>query len=126
VNTEVRAKFAADPHRSTRSVAKEDGMPSASSVHRILKEAHFHPYKMQVHQVLTHQMRVRRVAHAQAQLHHIETDPGYLQCLLFSDEAHFSIHGDVNHHNFRYWDNINPHWCREKPQPTKNLKHSVN
>ena len=70
---------------------------------------------MQVHQMLTHQMRAKRVAHAQAQILHIETDPGYLQCLLFSDEAHFSIHGGVNHHNFRYWNDNNPHWCREEP-----------
>lgn len=112
---EVLAVFQEDPHKSTRTVAREVGTLSATSVWRILRDAKFHPYKMQRHQQLTPQHRVRRVAHAQAQLQRIANEPGFVQRLLFSDEAHFSIHGDVNRHNFRYWANNNPHWVREAP-----------
>lgn len=35
--------------------------------------------------------------------------------IIFSDEAHFHIHGHVNHQNFRYWSDENPGWYREEP-----------
>lgn len=42
-------------------------------------------------------------------------DPAFLTHLMFSDEAHFNLHGGVNRHNFRYWSDSNPHWFREEP-----------
>lgn len=112
---EVIAKFMDDGHQSTRSLAREEGMPSASTIHRILKEAKFHPYKMQTHQELTPHHRIKRVAHSQLLLDLIAHNPGYVNHLLFSDEAHFSLHGGVNLHNFRYWSDVNPQWFREEP-----------
>jgi hypothetical protein len=29
---------------------------------------------------------------------------------LFSDEANFYVHGEVNRQNMRYWSDSNPHW----------------
>ncbi len=75
-------------------------MPSASPVYRILKEAKFHPYKMQIHQELAPHHRIRQVAHAHLLLDMKAHSPGYHNQILFSDEAHFSLHGEVNHHNF--------------------------
>ncbi len=42
----VMEKFQEDHHRTLRSVAKEEGMPSASTVWRILRTARFHPHKL--------------------------------------------------------------------------------
>jgi hypothetical protein len=56
-----------------------------------------------------------RVEHAINQLGLIDSSPTFLQNLLFSDEAHFQLHGHVNRHNFRYYSDSNPHWYREEP-----------
>jgi len=90
-------------------------MPSTGMIHGILKEAKFHPYKMQIHQCLRDSDRQRRVDHAHSQLAEMEKDPQYLKNLIFSDEAHFFLHGSVNTHNFRYWSQMNPLWFHEKP-----------
>jgi hypothetical protein len=56
-----------------------------------------------------------RIQHAINQLGLIDASPAYLQNLLFSDEAHFQLHGHVNRHNFRYYSDSNPRWYREEP-----------
>jgi hypothetical protein len=56
-----------------------------------------------------------RIEFAINQLGLIDASPDYLQNLLFSDEAHFQLHGHVNHHNFRYYSDTNPLWYREEP-----------
>jgi hypothetical protein len=112
---EVITRIRNDGHRSARSIAREDALPSLRSVLRILKEAKFHAYKMQLHQELKtiHSAKRREFCHAQLQL--IATDPHFIHRILFSDEAHFSLHGSVNHQNFRYWSDSNPNWYREEP-----------
>ena len=42
-------------------------------------------------------------------------DPQRLNNLVFSDEAHFSLDGTVNRHNFRYWSDTNPNWMQKQP-----------
>ena len=44
-----------------------------------------------------------------------ENDPQLLDCLLFSDEAHFHLRGKVNRQNFRFWATKQPHEHSEKP-----------
>jgi hypothetical protein len=107
--------FLNEGRKSIRSVAREEGMPSISSIHRILREAKFHPYKIQSHQELKPSHRINRVNHARSQLLLIANNPEFLSHVLFSDEAHFSLHGNVNHHNFRFWSDVNPAWFREEP-----------
>jgi hypothetical protein len=112
---EVLESFKQNPHCSLRRLANIEGMPSVGTIHAILKAAKFHPYIMQIHQTLTPQDHRKRVAHAQQQLQQMETNPYFLESLLFSDEAHFHINGNVNTHNFRFWSQSNPAWCQEKP-----------
>jgi len=38
-----------------------------------------------------------------------------LNQILFTDEAHFYLHGDVNNQNMRYWSEENPRIIQEKP-----------
>ncbi len=109
------ARILNDGHRSARSIAREDGMPSLRTTLRILEEAKFHPYKMQLHQELKMPHRDKRKAYCEAQLQLISADPQFAHHILFSDEAHFSVHGCVNHQHFRYWADSNPNWYREEP-----------
>jgi hypothetical protein len=111
----VLQAFVENPHNSTRRVATDEGSLSATSVWRILKDAKFHAFKMERRQELKPHHRIQRVQHAHAQLQILADNPDFLKTLLFSDEAHFSIHGEVNHHNFRYWSNENPGLIREEP-----------
>jgi hypothetical protein len=112
---EVIATFTNDPHSSIRSVARVEGMPSITSIHRILKEAKFHPYRLQLCQKLRPQDCQRRLDHALIQIALMEIDPSFLYNLVFSDEAHFHINGVVNRQNFRYWDTSNPSCYLEQP-----------
>uniref|UniRef100_A0A914WUE5 Transposase n=1 Tax=Plectus sambesii TaxID=2011161 RepID=A0A914WUE5_9BILA len=92
-----------------------EGMPSYGTIRRILKESKFHPYVLQLRQQLRLQDHQRRIEHAHAQLALMEADADFLGNLLFSDKAHFHVHGTVNKQNFRYWSNSNQHWFREEP-----------
>ena len=40
---------------------------------------------------------------------HIEADPEFLKQIIFSDEAHFHLSGQVNRQNCRFWAGENPH-----------------
>lgn len=43
-----------------------------------------------------------------------------LENLIFTDEAHFYLNGEVNKQNFRLWSSENPHWfAEEKLHPKK-------
>uniref|UniRef100_A0A915EBH7 DUF4817 domain-containing protein n=1 Tax=Ditylenchus dipsaci TaxID=166011 RepID=A0A915EBH7_9BILA len=86
----VLAKLREDEHASTRSVGRQEGMPSPCTIQRILK-------------------------HAETQMRMIENDGEFLSNLLFSDESHFHLHGHVNHHCFHYWFDGSPQWYQEQP-----------
>lgn len=96
--------------------------PSPTSIYRILKVcipqkivsnrpfqiANLHPYKMRLVQELTANNRATRAEHAVNMLNIINARPEFLSLLLFTDEAHFEQHGQVNHQNFRYWSTDRP------------------
>jgi hypothetical protein len=112
---DVIQAFRADPHMSIRRLANLEGMPSATTIHRILRKAHFHPYKIQLIHQLRPQDLQKRLQFAQNMLALIEGDPYFINLLLFSDEAHFHVHGLVNKQDFRYWSQDNPGWFQEQP-----------
>ncbi|GFT57783.1 uncharacterized protein TNCV_4865371 [Trichonephila clavipes] len=45
----------------------------------------------------------------------MEQDPTWVFNILWTDEAHFSLHGDVNNHNCHIWVTSNPSECTQKP-----------
>ncbi|GFW35306.1 DUF4817 domain-containing protein [Trichonephila clavipes] len=45
----------------------------------------------------------------------MEQDPTSVFNILWTDEAHFSLHGDVNNHNCRIWGTCNPREYTQKP-----------
>lgn len=71
---------------------------------------------MRLVQELSTTNRECRAEHAINLLDIIDQEPDFLEFLLFSDEAHFEIHGQVNRHDFRYWSTERPNdFYREAP-----------
>ena len=56
-----------------------------------------------------------RVEFANKMLQAMNTDQDFLNNLVFTDEAHFNIVGDVNKQNVRFWSNENPNVVQEQP-----------
>lgn len=101
-----------DNIQSLRQLETISGV-SKSSVHRILKEAKFHPYKMQNVQELNEDDPDRRTEFCEIMSQLLIGDNNYLYNVCFSDESSFYLNGHVNRHNCRYWSDVNPHWYSE-------------
>lgn len=106
--------FIENPKTSIRRVANIFNV-SYSSVQRIMKKQKFHPYKIKIVQELTANDYAARMAFAEEMLDRLSHSQNFLRYIIFSDEAHFHLHGGVNRHNCRYWSKNNPHWTAEKP-----------
>ncbi|XP_047108294.1 uncharacterized protein LOC124777065 [Schistocerca piceifrons] len=39
-----------------------------------------------------------------------ELDPLFAKGILFSDEVYFTLNGEINQYNCRYWRDANPNW----------------
>ncbi|EFN74234.1 hypothetical protein EAG_00125, partial [Camponotus floridanus] len=90
---------------STRKVAALNEV-CQKSVRNILKKHKFHPYKMHYVQELVHEDFDRRMEFCEL----IEMRGNdFITNIVFSDEASFELHGNVNSQNFRYWSSENPH-----------------
>lgn len=83
---------------------------SWSTVHKVLKNIlHLYPYK--VHRV--HELKpadfVERQTFAASFFEKMTKDPSFLRRILWTDEAHFHLHGTVNNKNSVFWASENPH-----------------
>lgn len=101
-----------NPNNQTRQVGIENNI-SQSSVIRILKHENFHPYKLQIVQELTEDDPDRRLQFCEQMMQLIDENTVNLRNILFSDESTFTLNGQVNRQNCRYWADENPHWMRE-------------
>lgn len=101
-----------NPQTSIRQVAAVSGI-SKSMVHRILRFHKFHPFKIHVHQELSEDDFDRRIEFSELMSEMLINRPEQLHNICFSDEATFSLQGDVNKHNCRYWSIENPRILRE-------------
>lgn len=92
------------PRSSIRRLAAMTGV-HRSSVQRILKaDTTFHPYKFQMTQALNEMDYERRLKFA-VLMPRTFTD---MNNIIFSDEAHFQLNGEINKQNMRYWSEENP------------------
>ena len=109
VSTNILAAVEVQPHSTTRVLSLQCGI-SARSVRRILKTSKLHPYKMQFHQELVDGDQDRRVEFCEWAMEMCNRHYLFSRQLLMSDESKFSMHGEVNTQNCRYWARENPHW----------------
>lgn len=106
------AYLQANPHTSIRHLESELGI-SKSTIHRILKNHKYHPFKIHLVQDLNPQDFDRRctfIAHMHVRL---DVELSFLDKILWSDESRFHNNGMVNRHNCHYWSAENPKWVRE-------------
>jgi hypothetical protein len=108
---DVVAAVVENPHVSVRELSTEFNV-SKSLAHKILLKHKFHPYHIQLQQHLTEQDFQLRLNFCNWAHGKDNNDPNFFNYVLFSDEASFSNTGLVNHHNFHFYDNKNPHFIR--------------
>ncbi|GFX22987.1 DUF4817 domain-containing protein [Trichonephila clavipes] len=108
VEMEAIASKAASWTSRAREAARRLGLPPSSVrniLHRILQ---LYPYKLQSCHELLQADTVQRKAFAKRAFFKLEQDPTWVFNILWTDEAHFSLHGDVNNHNCPIWATSNP------------------
>lgn len=108
----VLAQISVNPQQSARAVARSHNL-TRWSVQKTLKKHKFHPYKIKLVQELIEDDFDRRLQFCEIMTDRIISGQLLTFNILFTDEASFSLHGEVNRHNSRYWSQQNPHWCRE-------------
>ncbi|GFS68709.1 uncharacterized protein TNCV_1959131 [Trichonephila clavipes] len=112
---EAIASEAASGTSSAREAARRLGLPP-SSVRNILRRIlQLYPYKLQSCHELLPADTAQREAFAKWAFSKMEQDPAWVFNILWTDEAHFSLHGDVNNHNCRIWATSNPREYTQKP-----------
>lgn len=99
--------FINDGKKSLREVARETGV-STRSVGRVLKRERMHPFHYTRVQCLLDTDRAARVEFCEWVLQQEARAPGFLQNILFTDEATFQKNGFCNQRNNHFWSQENP------------------
>ncbi|GFV41118.1 DUF4817 domain-containing protein [Trichonephila clavipes] len=111
---EAIASEAASGTSSAREASRRLGLPP-SSVRNILRRIfQLYPYKLQSCHELLPADTAQREAFAKWAFSKRKQDPTWVFNILWTDEAHFSLHGDVNNHNCCIWV-TNPREYTQKP-----------
>ena len=118
----VEEYFKKYPNDSLRR-ASEALQISKISLYRILKYfLNFHRYKISVHQLLVNKAMARRVEFCQQfSLMSESRELAAENCIVFSDEAHFSLGGFVNEQNVRFCKTEPPHFIESKSLHPKKI-----
>lgn len=109
---DIAQAFVENPHLSLRRAGSEQNV-SHETVRKSLKSIKFHPYKIHLVQELNEDDPDRRIEFCETMMDRIDRNPLFLCNIVFSDEATFTLKGEVNRHNCRYWSDTNPDWMLE-------------
>ena len=102
-----------NPMTSIRNAAQHVPV-GKTTVNKIVKKyLNLYPYKIQMVQALQPPDYEKRAQFAATLLERSDRDGGYLNRVLFTDEATFHVSGRVNRHNVRIWGTDNPGVHRE-------------
>ncbi|GFT84981.1 DUF4817 domain-containing protein [Trichonephila clavipes] len=115
VEMEAIAPEAASGTSSAREAARRLGLPPSSVRNIFRRILQLYPYKLQSCHELLPADTAQREAFAKWAFSKMEQDPTWVFNILWTDEAHFSLHGDVNNHNCRIWATSNPREYTQKP-----------
>ncbi|GFX67522.1 uncharacterized protein TNCV_3932641 [Trichonephila clavipes] len=115
VEMETIASEAASGTSGAREAARRLGLPP-SSVRNILRRIfQLYPYKLQSCHELLPADTAQKEAFAKWAFSKMKQDPTWVFNILLTDEAHFSLHGDVSNHNCCIWMTSNPREYTQKP-----------
>lgn len=107
----VEETIARSPRKSVRKTAAVCHV-GKTSVHTIMRKSlNLFPYKIQTQQPLQTSSVENRKQFANDLLEMIDRGNIDVNCIWFSDEAHFHLDGFVNKQNWRIWGTENPHVC---------------
>lgn len=112
VQLDILLEIEDNPHSTSRNIALDYNL-SHTSVLKLLKMEKFHPYKVTLVHELSETDFDLRQEFCERMTDICNRDPMFVQRLIFSDEATFSLRGHVNRQNCRYWSRVNPHWMNE-------------
>lgn len=98
--------------QSLTKLSRESGI-SRTNVFRILHKYKFHPYKIRLVHELNEDDFDRRIEFCESLTERINLHQNFLYKICFSDESTFSLNGEVNRQNCRYWSDTNPHLYRQ-------------
>ena len=101
----VLAAVAINSHASSREMEREIGI-SRTSVLRIVHRHQVHPFHIFLRQALDDNNFQIRLEYSQRVLHQ---GHDFMSRILFTDEATFTNHGNVNVHNMHFWAVENLH-----------------
>jgi hypothetical protein len=101
-----------NPHNSVRQVGRDHDVPF-TTVHKVLKHEKWHPFKVHLVQELSDDDPDRRMQFSEILMDKCNNDPLFAKTVIFSDESTFTLNGEVNRQNCRYWAKENPKWMRE-------------
>lgn len=101
-----------NPKTSLTQLAANHDMCKQSAF-KILKNQKFHPYKVRLVQELNDDDFDRRLQFCETIMDRMNHDPNFVNNIVFTDEATFYLHGEVNRQNCRYWSDSNPRWMEE-------------
>ena len=91
------------PTKSIRKLAREVGCGS-TSVHSILHEdLGLKPYKVKYQQEFSEGDKKQRLDYGLWLKEKLNSEPQFTSRVLFSDEAHFTLHGGANRQSSRIW-----------------------
>lgn len=97
-----------NPNISVRQIASELNL-HPSTVHKVLKKEKYYSYKYSKHQELFEPDKFTRSVFCETIIEKSNLDRNFLKMICFTDESTFTIHGEPNTQNFRYWSQENPH-----------------
>lgn len=106
-NRNIQEYFAENPTSSTRVAKQELNIPK-STIHDVLKRAHYHPYKPTIVQGLNEGDSQRRLQFCHWYRNKCQENPIFFKNVIWTDETHFTNCGIFNKHNHHHWAVENP------------------
>lgn len=97
-----------NPNKSVRQIAAELNV-QPTTVYNVLKKEKYKSYKYSKHQELFEADKMARIEFCENIMNKANLDRNFLKNICFTDESTFTLHGEPNVQNFRYWSKENPH-----------------
>ena len=119
----MRVAYTRTPRKSICRASTQLQIPR-STIHKVLhRNVRLYAYNVQLLQALKPDDKPRRKEFAVTMLDGLDSDPGFLKRVCFSDESIFHVSGLTNRHNSRIWGSQNPYenYELERDSPKLNV-----
>ena len=105
----VQVAYTRCPRKSIRGASTQLQI-LRSTIHNALhRNSRLYAYKVQLLQALKPKDKPRQKEFTVTMLDRLDSHPGFLKRVYFSDESTFHVSGLLNRYNLRIWGSDNPH-----------------